>query len=59
MLGVSAARIAAMEQRPGVVSTARLIELLGLLGARVYIGEGKPERAAADEKTRRLPAGEW
>lgn len=62
MLGVSAARIAAIERRPGAVGIGKLLDLLHLLGARLYLDDGTNERngvADSTGHTHRTSAGEW
>ncbi len=56
-LGVTGARIAAIERAPGSVAAAQLLEILHLLGARVYL----EDRARSAERRGRVrePAGEW
>ena len=58
-LGVSAARISTIERNPGVLSTALLLKLLQVLGARLALETettGSPKRA----RRRGAPStGEW
>lgn len=59
LLGVSAARIAAIERRPGAVATGRLLQLLNVLGAHLYLDDGTTERRGPDSRLHRMPKGEW
>ena len=59
MLGVSAARIAAIEHRPSAVSVGQILDLLHLLGARLLLDDGKSERGAFYRRPDRPPVGEW
>jgi HTH-type transcriptional regulator / antitoxin HipB len=57
-LGVTGARIAAIEHNPGSVSVGQLLQVLNLLGARMYLDE-RP--TSSRERIHRTPGpvGEW
>lgn len=57
-LGVTTARISAIERNPGVVSTAVLLRVLQALGARVSL-DADVAAAATTQRARPRPTGEW
>lgn len=56
-LGVSAARIGAIEHNPSAVAFEQLLRLLHALGARIYL-DTVPTRTDSAPETP-APAGEW
>ena len=56
-LGVTGARIAAIERAPGSVGAAQLLEILHLLGGRVYLEDRNPSGERV--RSARESAGEW
>lgn len=59
MLGVSAARVAMIESRPGAVAIAQLMEILHLLGARLHLDEGGTSATGVVRTGQTTPTGEW
>ena len=57
MLGVSGARISAIEQDPGTVSVAQFLRILQALGARMSLDGGAPGAGATPASA--TPKGEW
>lgn len=56
-IGVSGARIGAIEHDPGAVSLAQLLHLLHTLGARLSIEEVSARKHQRSNPP--VPAGEW
>ncbi|HEV8496772.1 MAG TPA: helix-turn-helix domain-containing protein [Gemmatimonadaceae bacterium] len=54
-LGVTTARVSAIERNPGVLSTALLLQVLKVLGARLALDTGTPKAA----RSRAPSTGEW
>ena len=57
VLGVSGARISAIEQDPGTVSVAQFLHILQALGARISLDSGEPGAGATPAPA--TPKGEW
>lgn len=57
-LGVTTARVSAIERNPGVVSTALLLRVLGVLGARMALDTDATGSLKATGRRGRL-TGEW
>lgn len=57
-LGVTAARVSAIERNPSVLSTALLLRVLKVLGARLALDADAPASAKA-ARSRAPSAGEW
>jgi HTH-type transcriptional regulator / antitoxin HipB len=59
MLGVTKARVSAIESDPGVVSIGQLLDILSRLGAHVVIDVGVAPDATPHVAERAPATGEW
>jgi HTH-type transcriptional regulator/antitoxin HipB len=58
-LGVSAARISTIERNPGVLSTALLLRLLHVLGARLELETDATRSSKGARRRGAASTGEW
>ena len=58
-LGVSAARISTIERNPGVLSTALLLKLLQVLGARLGLETDTTRSPTGARRRGTASTGEW